>query len=104
VRMEIVLVHVARAESGRPPLEDTAAASAPRASPLRRLRRALGVFPFFRAFVAVEATLLALAAALVDLALGDLEATRALIIALVPVAAVTAVGRLIAILSSERLR
>jgi phosphatidylglycerophosphate synthase len=104
VRMEIVLVHVARAESGKPPVEDTAAAAAPRVSGLRRVRRALGVFPFFRAFVAIEATLLALAAALLDLVLGDLEATRALVIALVPVAAVTAVGRLFAILGSDRLR
>jgi phosphatidylglycerophosphate synthase len=104
VRMEIVLVHVARAESGRPPAPDTAAASAPRVSGLRRLRRALAWFPFFRAFVAIEATLLALAAALLDLALGDLEATRVLVVALVPVAAITAVGRLFAILSSERLR
>jgi phosphatidylglycerophosphate synthase len=104
VRMEIVLVHVARAEAGKPELPDTAAASAPRVSGLRRLRRALGFFPFFRAFVAVEATLLALAAALLDAALGDLEATRALVVALVPVAAVTAAGRLFAILSSERLR
>jgi phosphatidylglycerophosphate synthase len=104
VRMEIVLVHVARAESGRPPVEDTAAAAAPRASGLRRVRRALAVFPFFRAFVAIEATLLALAAALLELVLGDLEATRVLVIALVPVAAITAVGRLLAILGSDRLR
>jgi len=104
VRMEIVLVHVARAEAGKPPFEDTAAASAPRLSPLRRVRRALGFFPFFRAFVAIEATLLALAAALLDLALGDLEATRVLVVALVPLAAVTAIGRLFTILGSERLR
>jgi phosphatidylglycerophosphate synthase len=104
VRMEIVLVHVARVEAGRPPVPDTAAASAPMASPLRRLRHALGVFPFFRAFVAIEATLLALLAALLDLALGDLEATRALVVALVAVGAVTAVGRLFTILGSERLR
>jgi phosphatidylglycerophosphate synthase len=104
VRMEIVLVHVARAEAGKPPFQDTASASAPRLSALRRLRRALGLFPFFRAFVAIEATLLALAAALLDLALGDLEATRVLVVALVPVAAVTALGRLFAILASERLR
>jgi phosphatidylglycerophosphate synthase len=104
VRMEIVLVHVARAEAGRPVVPDTAAAAAPRASGLRRVRRALGWFPFFRAFVAIEATLLALVAALLDVALGDLQATRALVIALVAVAAVTAVGRLFAILGSERLR
>ena len=104
VRMEIALVHVARAEAGKPVVADTAAASAPRASGLRRVRHALGAFPFFRAFVAIEATLLALAAALLDLVLGDLEATRALVIALVPVAAATALGRLFTILGSERLR
>jgi hypothetical protein len=64
----------------------------------------LGAFPFFRAFVAIEATLLALLAALLDVALGDLEATRVLVVALVPVAAITAAGRLLAILTSERLR
>ena len=104
VRTESALVHVARAEAGKPVVEDTAEVAAPRTSGLRRVRRALGFFPFFRAFVAVEATLLALAAALLDLVLGDLEATRVLVIALVPIAAITAAGRLFAILSSERLR
>lgn len=104
VRTESALVHVARAEAGRPVVQDTAAVARPRATGLARVRRAIGFFPFFRAFVAVEATLLALAAALLDLALGDLEATRVLVIALVPVAAITAVGHLAAILASERLR
>jgi phosphatidylglycerophosphate synthase len=104
VRTESALVHVARAEAGKPVVEDTVAVAQPRASGLARLRRAVGFFPFFRAFVAVEATLLALAAALLDLALGDLEATRVLVVALVPVAAITAAGHLLAILSSERLR
>ena len=104
VRTESALVHVARAEAGKPTVQDTVAVAAPRASGLRRLRRALGFFPFFRAFVAVEATLLALVAALADLALGDLAATRVLVIALVPVAAITAAGHLLAILASERLR
>ncbi|HTE60508.1 MAG TPA: hypothetical protein VK631_09170, partial [Solirubrobacteraceae bacterium] len=104
VRTESALVHVARAEAGKPVVQDSVTVAAPRASGLRRLRRALGFFPFFRAFVAVEATLLALVAALLDLAIGDLEATRVLVIALVPVAAITAVGHLFAILASERLR
>jgi hypothetical protein len=97
-------VHVARSEAGKPVVEDTVAVAAPRASGIRRLRRWVGFFPFFRAFVAVEATLLALVAALLDLALGDLEATRVLVIALVPVAAITAAGHLLAILTSERLK
>ena len=104
VRTESALVHVARAEAGRPVVEDSADVAAPRASGLRRLRRALGFFPFFRAFVAIEATLLALIAAVIDAATGGLEATRVLVVALVPVAAITAAGHLFAILASERLR
>jgi phosphatidylglycerophosphate synthase len=102
VRTESALV--ARSEAGKPAVEDSVAVAAPRASGIRRLRRWVGFFPFFRAFVAVEATLLALAAALLDVALGDLEATRILVIALVPIAAITAAGHLLAILTSERLR
>ena len=104
VRTESALVHVARSEAGKPLAEDTEAVAAPRAPGVRRLRRWAGRFPFFRAFVAVEATLLALAAALLDVVLGDLEATRVLVVALVPVAAITAAGHLLAILMSERLR
>ena len=71
---------------------------------LAALRRAAGRLPFYRAFVAVEATLLALAAAVFDALAGELAGTRALVVALVPVAAVTAVGHLLAILTSSRLR
>jgi phosphatidylglycerophosphate synthase len=104
VKGESALVTVARAESGRPVAQDTEAVAAPRASGLRRLRRALGYLPFFRAFVAIEATLLALAAAVVDAVAGDLVGTRTLVVALVGVAAITAAGHLVAILASQRLR
>ena len=98
------LVAVARMEAGRPPLADTATVAAPRPSGIRRLRRALGYVPFFRAFVAVEATLLALAAAIVDAVTGDLGGSRGLVIVLLPIAAVTVAGRLAAIMLSDRLR
>jgi phosphatidylglycerophosphate synthase len=104
VKGESALVTVARAESGRPPAADTEAIAAPRSGGLARLRRAAGRLPFYRAFVAVEATLLALAAAIVDQATGDLAGTRVLVAALVPVAGVTALGHLVAILASQRLR
>jgi hypothetical protein len=52
----------------------------------------------------MEATFLALAAAIVDQAAGDLTGTRVLVVALVPVAAITALGHLVAILTSQRLR
>ncbi len=98
------LVLVALAEAGRPMLEDTASVAASRRTGLRRLRRAVRFFPFFRAFVAMEATLLALAAAVVDRLTGDLTGTRWLVAALVPLAALVVAGRLVAILASDRLR
>jgi phosphatidylglycerophosphate synthase len=104
VKGESALVTVARAESGRPPAQDSVAVAAPRASGLAALRRLAGRVPFFRAFVAMEATLLALAAALWDLAADDLGGSRFLVWALVPVAAITALGHLVAIIASERLR
>jgi hypothetical protein len=71
---------------------------------LRRLRSALGVLPFYRAFVAVEFSLLAFCAAIADAAAGDQIGSRVLVIALLPVGAVTLVGHLVAILASDRLR
>ena len=104
VRTESALVAVARSEAGKPAADDTVAVAAPRASGLARVRRALGFFPFFRAFVAIEATLLALAAAIADSFVDGMPFTRGLVIALVPVAAITAAGHLVAILNSSRLR
>ena len=104
VRTESALVAVARSEAGKPAAEDTVAVAAPRASALARARRALGFFPFFRAFVAIEATLLALAAAIGDAFVDGIPFTRGLVIALVPIAAITAAGHLLAILNSSRLR
>ncbi len=91
------LVTVARAESGKPPAEDTVAVASPRAGGLRAVRRALSFAPFFRVFVAMELTLLALVAEIVG-------ATRFLVVALVAIGAVTAAGRLVAVLASSRLR
>jgi phosphatidylglycerophosphate synthase len=104
LRVETALVYVARAEAGLPVVEDTVAVAAPRARGLAAVRRALRFAPFFRAFVAIEFSLLVLAAAIWDAAAGDLQGSRALVIALIPVAAITAAGRLAAILASERLR
>jgi phosphatidylglycerophosphate synthase len=104
VRTESALVAVARLESGRTKAEDTAAVAAPRVSLLARLRRAIGFFPFFRVFIAMEATLLALLAAIVDAATDSTDGTRVLVTAMVPIAAITAAGHLVAIVTSERLR
>ena len=97
IKSETALVHVARAESGKGPVEDRRDVAAPRPGLLRSLRRALRVLPFYRAFVAMEFTLLALAAELAGV-------TDELLIALIPVGAITLLGHGAAILTSERLR
>ena len=96
VKGETALVHVARAEAGLGKVEDTVAVAAPRGGALASLRRFAGRLPFYRAFVAIEFTALVLIAELLDV-------ERELLIALVPIAAITAVGHLLAILTSKRL-
>jgi phosphatidylglycerophosphate synthase len=98
IKGESALVTVARAESGLPPALDTQAVAAPRASALAATRRALRRLPFYRAFIAVELTALALVASFFD------DGTRVLLIALIPVAAITVLGHGLAILTSGRLR
>jgi phosphatidylglycerophosphate synthase len=104
VKAETALVHVARVESGLGRVEDRRSVAAPRGGLLARLRRMAGLMPFYRAFVAMEFTLLALVAAVVDAGIDSLDATRVLVAAMVAFGAITAVGHLLAILTSQRLR
>jgi phosphatidylserine synthase len=97
------LVHVARAKTGRPMLEDVAATTQSRVSGLAAVRRAMGYLPIFRAFVAVEASLLVLVAGVVDVARGDLLGTQILVVVMVPLALITAGGHLVGVLTSSRL-
>ncbi len=97
IKSETALVFVARAESGKPPAEDRRDVAAPRGGVLRSLRRAVRVVPFYRAFVAMEFTLLVLVAEIAGV-------TDELLVVLIPVAAITALGHLAAILTSDRLR
>lgn len=98
------MVHVSRAYNNMPRLEEKAEVAAPRSSGLRRLRSLVRFFPFQRAYHSVELTLLALVAAVGDLLLGDLAATRFLVGFLAVFGIITIVGHLAAILSSSRLR
>jgi phosphatidylglycerophosphate synthase len=97
-------VHIARARNGLPALQDRAEEAAPRGGSVRRLRSLARFVPFPRAFHSVELTLLALLAAVVDSFAGGLDGTRVLVAVLVPLAAVTVLGHLTAILTSSRLR
>jgi phosphatidylglycerophosphate synthase len=97
-------VHIARAANDLPRLQDRAAEAAPRVSALRRARSLARFVPFHRVFHSIEMTLLALVAAVVDAFVGDLGGSRLLVAVLVPVAGVTVLGHLAAILTSSRLR
>lgn len=97
-------VHLARSANGLPRLQDRAEEADPRVSSVRRLRSLARFVPFHRVFHSVEMTLVAMVAAVADAALGGLDATRLLVAVLVPVAGLTIVGHLLAILTSSRLR
>src|SRR3954471_8951614 len=98
IKAETNLAIVARVESGLARAPDTVAVAAPRPAALRSARRALGHLPFFLAFVPVESPLLELLAVIVDAAAGDLAGSRGLLLALVPIAVITAAGHLVAVL------
>ena len=98
VRTETALVAVARLESGRDKAEDTAAVAASSISLLARVRGWIAFFPFFRAFIAVEASVLSLLAVLFD------DGTLWLLYALIPIGAIAALGHFAAIVTSQRLR
>ncbi len=89
---------------GLPKIADTQASAAPRRGALRHGRRIAGFVPFYRAFVPVEFTLLALGAFVVDAVRGDLWGSRVLLIALVPIGVATAVGHFVGVMTSSRLR
>jgi phosphatidylglycerophosphate synthase len=103
-KSETDLVHTARALSGRPPAKDTTAVAQSHASVVRRLRRLAGNLPFNRALLAMELTFLAVLCAVIDAARGGLTATRVLDVTLLVIAGIVAVGHLLAIVTSDRLR
>ena len=95
LKSETHLVQYALQRSDRP-----AATPNPEAPALATRR----LLPSVRPFQAVEASLLALAAAIVDALADDLDGTRILVVALAAAAAVAVVGHLAAILASGRLK
>jgi phosphatidylglycerophosphate synthase len=119
------LVHVARTYSGWPKMAEDAELAAPRSSGLRSLRGLLRFVPFFRAFGAIEFTLILAVLATVDLLLrlAGVEAPspgagwwseggrlayeavlRGWMVLAVPLSLATAGGYLLSILASSRLR
>ncbi|HTW21852.1 MAG TPA: CDP-alcohol phosphatidyltransferase family protein [Mycobacteriales bacterium] len=103
-KAETDLVHVARAQTGLERVADTAETARSRAGLIRRLRRFAAAMPFNRALLALELTMLAVVAAVVDAARGGLSAFRVLDVGLLVVAGIVVVGHLLATVTSDRLR
>jgi phosphatidylglycerophosphate synthase len=100
LKSETHLAGIARLRAGRPvPLEPV-----PAAAGRLRLRDGPRLLPFVRPFQAVEASLLAFAAAVADAIAGDLLGTRILLVVLAAAAFVAVVGHAAAVLRSDRLR
>lgn len=87
-----------------PKIPDTSENSAPAPGIVASLRRLARFVPFHKLYHSVEMTLLILAAAVGDAIVGDLMVTRALLVVLLPLAALSTVGHALAILTSNRLK
>jgi phosphatidylglycerophosphate synthase len=105
LKAESILVVATRARAGLSVDERLWEGGGPRPSGRRSaLRQGVRLFPGLRPFYAVEASLLALGAALIDSATDSLDASRGLLLALVVVAIVAVIGHASSILASDRLR
>ena len=100
LKSETHLVGLALARSGRAVMPTQPEEAGRRLS----LRQGARLLPFLRPFQAVDASLLVLGAAIVDLFVEGIRATQVLLVALVAAAIVAVVGHLLAVLASDRLR
>jgi hypothetical protein len=101
-RIETDLVDAARAKAGLGAIRDQGAGISRRL--LGSIRRAADFVPIHRVTGAAEASLVIAAAAVADHIRGDLTASRGLAVALGVVAGAVAIGHLITVLASDRLR
>jgi phosphatidylglycerophosphate synthase len=99
LKAETHLVAIARARSGLTAIEER-----PTGERQLALRQGVRLLPFLRPFQAVEASFLALAAAIADALVDGLGGTRVLVVTLAVAAGAAVTGHLAAILSSDRLR
>ncbi|NLT54710.1 MAG: CDP-alcohol phosphatidyltransferase family protein [Actinomycetales bacterium] len=102
IKSETQLVHVARHQVGLPKLDDTGERTA--SGRVLSLRRLVDLVPVHRTLLAIEASLLALVAALVDVGLGSPAATQVLVAVQVATGVIVVTGHLFMIVKSDRLR
>jgi hypothetical protein len=97
------LVHVARGYARLPLLSEDAGIAAARVGLVRRLRHLAGTLPFYRAFVAIEFSLITFVTGTIDLIAGGHHVLRGWAVVMLPLALFVALGHLVAILLSSRL-
>ena len=98
------LVRVARAMSDLPKLADAKGANAPRPGMVAKLRRLARFVPFHRIYHSVELTIIAFVAAVIGLALGELQISQVLVAVLLPLSVLAIIGHFVAIMTSSRVR
>jgi phosphatidylglycerophosphate synthase len=106
LKSETHLVTVMRVKAGKPvggPADEAPAGTPPRGG-RPGLRQGFRLLPALRPFHAVEASLLAVVAAVADRATDGLDGSRVLLLVLLAAAVVAVSGHLLAILASDRLR
>jgi len=103
LKAETHLAGIARLRAGRPPVLDEAGEATETRGRLR-LRDGIRLLPAVRPFQAVEASLLALAAAIGDAAAGGLLGTKVLLVVLAGAAIVAVLGHGASVLASDRLK
>ncbi len=98
------MVHVARAHSGYAKLADSRAEAEPDRGVVARLRRAARFVPFHRLYHSVELTLIAFAASLVGVLVGQPIVDRMVVVTLLGLSVLALAGHFVAIMASKRVR
>ncbi|MFD8221317.1 CDP-alcohol phosphatidyltransferase family protein [Streptomyces sp. NPDC059697] len=96
------LVHVARSDSGMEKATDQSVV--PRSSGLARVRRLTSAVGLHRLVNGIECTILLLVTAFVDLALGDLTATKVVTVAVTAIVWLLVPAHIVSIVASSRLK
>ncbi|MBT2400753.1 CDP-alcohol phosphatidyltransferase family protein [Streptomyces sp. ISL-100] len=102
IKAETDLVGVARHQGGMPPVKESA--SEPRSSGMALARKAAAALKFHRLVLGVEASLLILAAAIVDSVRDDLFFSRLGVAVLAGIALLQTLLHLVSVLASSRLK
>jgi phosphatidylglycerophosphate synthase len=95
-------IHVARSDSGMQKATD--ASVVPRSTGLARIRRLASAVGLHRLVNGIECTILLLVTAVVDLALGDLTATRIATVAVTAIVWLLVPAHIVSIVASSRLK